>query len=807
MFTHFTSAITATLSKTTFRQNGFGLRLRGFTAWMLCYLLVLNPLCAMSVMTARTPAHRDESQLLRDSYLDGLLPEPIPAPHRYQQELLLSELAVMQDDITLDKRQVDRMVFAIFAARNLRQRRLSELAAPSLAVLVEAYKLSPALNPSEIAPLFQLIRNNLPLAKVLPPKSLLRTGMVTATEITSAISHKTSAVTPALVEKINLEINAIRGNDFVNQSSFNDVLKPLQQSVIDVTIDEFLQGKLEEAFDLAIANEAFYLAFRPAFADYLGVSMFDGASTTLRNSPSAPDFLKSWIKPDGTLTTTSDRAMAEYEAQFTAAQTATQESVGLLKTINANKFVPSPQAVQAVNRLIANPTSEEFAELAGDKEEEKFKKRDQLIDQVSKGINAVAKVIGYLPRGGAENAEKIRRIGESVVKFAKDVNSLVKFVRIVATNPLVKGLKLTSLLPLGSPLMAIGVIGVAFIAFKLFKRFGRSDRAIKAKLEELNKKIDALRQEMHDRFDRVDKRLEEILVKVDEGFRNLDEKIDEVRGRLVELSANLTRLESNIYGWLEDLSRRELRETINLSIGYKTRTGLPVLERDFDRYSNTFYTWAVDNSKDSIAIGPANRDYSDSRIYDELTIYPLEANINYLAQFPARNLGLPALTDSVLANPRYWAVSTNADTLLRAESPDLNLRIPVPTRRKAMFDNGRRIQALVEAITILNNSNGLKANHPLFDKLLGKYDQKAIKLREAIKKVEDDYKNAPANKAVKDVNIWGDANQSIANVVSFPNETEHCNTQFPFTLPSPDIRSKIEQAIPSPFLVASNYWC
>lgn len=802
MSINITPAFSPKLSTLAFVRKGTGLRLRVVAAWALCYLLILNPLCAVSSMTATAPPRKEAAKPDRDAYLDGLLPEVSLPPQQYQPELLLSELAVSQEEVTLDKRQVDRMVFAIFAAKNLRQRRLSELLGPSLALLVEAYKLSPALNPAEIAPLFQLIRNNLPLASVLPPKSLLRTGIVTATEIATTINRKSPAVTPALVEKINMEITALRGGDFVNPSPINDVLKPLQYSIIDVTMDEFLQDKLEAAFDLAITNGAFYQAFLQAFGDYLGVGMFEGAAVTLRNSPAAPEFLKNWVQPNGTLTVAMATADAAYQAQFDAAQSATDENLSLLQTVNTGQFAPSPQAVEALNRYVADPTNEELAKLAGDAEEEKYKKREQLINQISNGIKAAAKVISYF-RGGTEAAEKVKRIGESVVKFANDVNNFVKYARIIATNPIVKSLKLATLLPLGSPLLAIGVIGVAFIAFKLFKAFGRSDSAVRKKLDQINAKIDRLRQEMHARFDRIDKRLDEIFARVDEGFRNLNEKVDEIRGRLVELSANLARLESNIYGWIGDLSRRELQEQINLCIGYRERNGQMPTDV-FDKCANTFYTWAVNNSKDSIALGPLNRDYGDNRIYDELTTYPLEANINYLAQFPARNLGLPPLANSVLSNPRYLLVSTNADALLRAENPDLNQRNPVLARRKAMFDLGKQVQAMVEAVTILNTSSGPKANHPLFDRLLSKYDEKAGKLRDAIKKVEDDYKNAAANRVVRDVDVWRDAYQPEPPP-SVPSAIQNCITYpgLSFSLMSPNNLAKLDQAMPKPFSTAS----
>lgn len=766
------------------------------TIWALIVLLVLNPLYPMAAKQVMN--HWAPELTNNQSGISSIPFSIVPMTNLQQDELSLAYLASSQDTINLDKRQTDRMVLAIIGASNLRQRRLSELIGPSLGLMVELYKvseISSALNPAEVVPLFNLNRNNLSLANVLPPKNALRVGIVTASEISAALGRTVPAVSQTIIEKINLEI---RGEDYVKKTPLNDVLRPLQYADLNPKVDEYLRAKIEEAHDLAQSNASFLEVFTQVFAELMAERMTDNAATAINNSPNTPDFVKSWIKPDGSISVTGAEAMNRYNEQFEAARQVTDENLALLRAINTGQYAPPDQTSQAGISNERN-SSEPQADQP-DPEDEKHKKRDELISKVEKGINIAAAVISFFnPAVGA----KVRAVGETVIGVARGINNFVNTARQILKNPLVKSLA-NKVLKYGAPLLAGGLIGAAFKAFSLFRR-GQSgpDPEVLRQLELIRKQIDQLRTEMHDRFDQVDTKLNEIFDALEAGFRNLTGDLDATRQKLIELNADLSRFESNVYGWFDDLSRQPLQETINLAIGYKQRTGLGVTLQDFDLYSNRFFTYATVHSKGQVATGSRTRDYSDSKAFDELDKFPPEVNLNYLAQFPARNLGLPALSNTWLANARYWTVSSVADTTLRIESPDNDKRIPSADRRREIYDTGKQIQAAVEAVTILNTSNGPKANRPLFDALLAKYNAKANALSQAIKKVEDDYKNDPANAVIKDVNIWGDANQATSYVIPVPGEPKICGSGSPDAqMRAPSNIGRIDQVMPNPIRLA-----
>ena len=51
-------------------------------------------------------------------------------------------------------------------------------------------------------------------------------------------------------------------------------------------------------------------------------------------------------------------------------------------------------------------------------------------------------------------------------------------------------------------------------------------------------------------------------------------------------------------------------------------------------------------------------DYTDKTILATLTNFPLSDIVNYLAQFPHQNLGLPVLSSVLLPNPTQFIVGS-----------------------------------------------------------------------------------------------------------------------------------------------------
>ena len=63
---------------------------------------------------------------------------------------------------------------------------------------------------------------------------------------------------------------------------------------------------------------------------------------------------------------------------------------------------------------------------------------------------------------------------------------------------------------------------------------------------------------------------------------------------------------------------------------------------------------------DQVATGPSGRLFDDDHVADELSKFPLDTNINYLAQLVSQRFGLPSFAPQKLANGHvYFLADTN----------------------------------------------------------------------------------------------------------------------------------------------------
>ena len=213
-------------------------------------------------------------------------------------------------------------------------------------------------------------------------------------------------------------------------------------------------------------------------------------------------------------------------------------------------------------------------------------------------------------------------------------------------------------------------------------------------LKEIRKQIVDLRDEMRVRFDRIEKRLNKMylglldrLAEMDFDLGQIEGNVDELQVALYDLHAELQRLATDVHAFLEAANRRDLIEAINGFLGFRERTGEDLSLQDFRTAENQFFSWGNDHAKDVLQAGPDARDFERQRDLAEVTALPLATNINYLREFPAERLGLPALSAVRLANPFDWIVAGEAYAQLHEESP---ARTVSADRVQSLSRSGRR---------------------------------------------------------------------------------------------------------------------
>lgn len=696
----------------------------------------------------------------------------------------------IQPRIFLDKEAIQSVVFAESGKKNLDEGKKMSSHLPALMMLVDAYKqtVNPIVKVSGIKQVMNFVRTSNSREREF---ALDTAGAV----ITSIAPYFIKSSVPGLIYTAGSI--AIKGFETKMQNDIEEaerkylpptvrqIAKPLQGTNAKQHRKELAGKTLREAHALAQKNDKFRQDFDAIFKDTLGVSILATTQEIIvQNKLDLPDYFRTRIQPDGSATFELGLLQKSYSDDFKSLIGITEEGIA-----NAKEISDQQGSLTQAQRNQQNDAALKA------KQEQKYRDNVQKLNTLSTSVSLVSEIASYIDPKAARHIEVVGGAGIRLASAINDFNnSAVNLFTNAALNSVVSGALLTG-----------NVVAIGLQLFSLFGGGGSSPEAlILEQIQKLREEVQELRKEMHERFDRVDEKLDQIYERLDYGLAHLDGNLNEVSRELIGLHADLNRLEGNIYNWLDAGFRRPLLEGINGGIGYKERTSVDMPYRpDYINYENLFYSWNTTHSKDALQAGVDGRNYNDSEIYDELNNYPLDANINFLAQFPSENLKLPALANSRLANPNDWRISSEAYLQIAREWPDHDKLIN-PNRLKAVYDVGLQLRDAVENVTTLRTNSGVKANRQLFDSLIAKYRGKANVLAQAIKKVEDDYKADPANSAVKDVNIWGDANQSTSFTFPTPDKPLICGPGSPDAqIPTPSNISRIDNAMPNPVRLAA----
>ena len=110
--------------------------------------------------------------------------------------------------------------------------------------------------------------------------------------------------------------------------------------------------------------------------------------------------------------------------------------------------------------------------------------------------------------------------------------------------------------------------------------------------------------------------------------------------------------------------------------------------------------------------------------------------MNYLAQFPGQNLGLPVLSNARLANPTEWMKASDAYIRLLADASE---HARAFNRIDDFINTGQDLSEALSLISLVPDGGGVRGNTELFDAILLKYREAVQDFDAAVTVFEQQY--------------------------------------------------------------------
>jgi hypothetical protein len=290
-----------------------------------------------------------------------------------------------------------------------------------------------------------------------------------------------------------------------------------------------------------------------------------------------------------------------------------------------------------------------------------------------------------------------------------------------------------------------------------------------AQLIELRQQVEAMRQEMNVRFDRIDKQLNTMTLVIKSGFDGIGEKLqdldNDVSGLVRNMAAarsQLRRLEASLYGVAANVLLQELTITTNLALNLRADDGEGLqygggVSTSFTSASSIFDSFATVESKKGFAgsqVSPTVT-LSDAQLLiggDSFSSY-----LNDLAVLPI-DLGLSSLAPSAIAGIEPWSQAASAYAQLARENPwyfGYRYGFGAKTELERIIQTGEQFVHFIDAIRDID-SNG---NSALFEALIQNYRDTASQFQAELDNattaiLPDQFKNGSAK-----LNIWSGSPQ------------------------------------------------
>jgi hypothetical protein len=347
--------------------------------------------------------------------------------------------------------------------------------------------------------------------------------------------------------------------------------------------------------------------------------------------------------------------------------------------------------------------------------------------------------------------------------------------------------------------------------------------AVLAQIQKLSQQIARMQQDMDNRFNQVDAKLNTILNTLDSNFALIDYQLGTLNGDahaiqvgLLEAQTQLNQLEAYTLAYDQALSKETLINQMNGCLNYRQTYGGDIGQSTYNDCENDFYTWVTNSAEDAIwALQPTPTDYTDAGIYNFFQNSPnqqacptgcpapFSVDVNYLAQFPAQNLGLAALSNQGLANPNEFVFGARAYLENAHQWPQYATQVS-SSRLDGLIQVGTSLRQAIENANSSNSVGTITANQPLFTALVNKSTAQVTNLQTAIQGIADNFSHNPSIYLQEGpgnayLDLWGGPSQTTSYVPTAFNSATLTNCPGdlgggPYTVPA-NLISLIPSAI------------
>jgi hypothetical protein len=527
----------------------------------------------------------------------------------------------------------------------------------------------------------------------------------------------------------------------------------------------FVADRIQEASELAANDPQYATALNSILDDLTGfdnTSSYSAIQAVYTGLPTLPA-----PNSDGSYTIDIQDLVSQYQSVVGAIQSTVDQDIAAFEAGSSPAVASRPKSKVPASDSSALPLDTRGGSGGGD-----LSKCGDPCKAAQSDVTAISKLVGL---SDSTLGSQISTVGGAAISAGFAIDQIYG-------GGLGAILSATTLGGVGT------VVGAAVDIFSSI--FGSSsssaNAAVLAQLKDLSKQLANLQKDMDAQFAKVDATLNSITNLLNQNFAQIDYTLGALTGDAHAIQVGLLDIQTQI-NQLEQYTQAYFQATeltgpngfdyqATICLGQATLPNITSCEADF-------YNWAYNTAASAVWALPV-ADYTDGNIYNVFEDAvnsgitgcdssgcptPFAVDINYLAQFPAQNLGLPALWNSSLgplANPDEWTRGARAYLELAHEWPQAVSGVGNEAQHLSdMIFSGSAIQQAAEAANSINNGGTITANLALFTAATNKGSAASSSLQSAILGVVNSYITNPANNLQEGpgngyLNLWGGPNQT-----------------------------------------------
>lgn len=437
-------------------------------------------------------------------------------------------------------------------------------------------------------------------------------------QVSAMIDFISDLVDPKNWGKLNLdlvkaEILAYRNSQNISDGEINNALQP---AYIQQSIDAFIMKVIGDSYTAAISNPTFAQNFNQIFASDLQVNITDNATTISNTNLNLPDYFRTVVNSDGSLTVDIAGLENVYGQQSTTMTQTASNAVNIAALINQyeqqNIFSNA-----SLNTILQGVSAE-----AKQQAQQQYVANQQSIATAQAGMNLASNLAAFFNPGVSK---EITTYGNAATQLA------------TAANYLANG----ELSLVNSLTTASNVAGAALAIYNLLQGGLSPDAVVQQQLAAIGKAINLLRQDMDQRFDLIDTNLNTIYNTINTGFNVIIPDLNTIIQQLSTLQGDLNEFERNFYNVETAVALAQLNSGITGCIAFRQIFGVNMNAAQYQACENTFYSWATQNAQTLATLPTTNRFYDDDHVFNELSQVPNSSSLGF---FPTRPTSITSVS-------------------------------------------------------------------------------------------------------------------------------------------------------------------